>query len=118
MVSCLLKTFDLKSNGTLGVKSRHLTRCSAFIQQVATPNPAKLDMKGSTTFNVATVATTASKALPPFFIISAPAADARGWAEATMPPNALEGECVKFIFIPPNLSLELLSFIRTDSMLS
>jgi len=35
-----------------------------------------------------------------------------------MPPNALEGECVKFIFIPPNLSLELLSFIRTDNMLS
>ena len=92
MVSSLVRTFDLKSNGTLGVKSRHLTRFSELIQHVATPNPAKLDINGSTTFNVETVATMASKALPPPFKMSAPAADARGCAEATIPPKALEGE--------------------------
>ena len=42
-------------------------------------------MYGSTTFSAAAVATAASMALPPWRSTSAPAIEAREWAEVTTP---------------------------------
>jgi len=44
---------------------------------------------GSATAMAKAAATAASTALPPALRISAPAREARGWAEATIPPAAV-----------------------------
>ena len=49
------------------------------------PAPNMPTIIGSTTVSANAVATAASTALPPIASISAPAADAMGWLEATMP---------------------------------
>src|SRR5215831_13574105 len=57
------------------------------------------DIIGSTTFNVAAIATAASNAFPPAARMSNPACVARGWAELTMPDVPTAGTLDVSLFL-------------------
>src|SRR4051812_15378192 len=78
MVSCAAR-------GAVALKSRHtvsprLARCTSIV-----PEPAIVDMNGSTTVMAKAVATAASMALPPRSRTRAPTSAPRGCSATTMP---------------------------------
>src|SRR6185503_20109291 len=68
--------------------SPRLARCTSIV-----PEPAMVDMNGSTTVMAKAVATAASTALPPRARMAAPTAAPRGCSAATM-PWAASGVCL------------------------
>src|SRR5262249_35936004 len=82
--------------------SPRLARCTSIV-----PEPAMVDMNGSTTVMANAVATAASTALPPRARIAAPTAAPRGCSATTM-PRAASGVCLvtttrERIMRPPGL---------------
>ena len=80
-----VQVVDIRRFGALPLPFSAVTFLSAAFQMSANTSPPTPVDIGSTTFNVAAVATAASTALPPSMRTLRPAMAARGWLVATMP---------------------------------